>query len=241
MKKTILIILFLSLFFVISSCDNQYNGATVYLTNITVEDDYKLKLDYSIDYNYLKRINDSTKASVGIIYKFYKTNEVQDLESKVIDNIDITNKSIYIILPDDLANLEIEFTLFVDEYENNMKTSTYQSSVYKKTLKDIALNSTSNASYDILHYGQVKIKNLSIYINLSKYETYCDNDNVFVSIVKPLDYVNINIKISPNEGFFFARNITILLNDIEVKHDKIKADGNSLTYSFADPNWSNVY
>lgn len=185
----------------------------------------------------------------GLIYTL---DEVIDLR--------LSTTGSHITILEDIASLDLlevfSYTYASFEYESaldtiyarayvtvtlNEENYTIYSEMLDFSLYELAQNSEGAFADEIIQSveGDHKVHQVTIEFDLENYQVTSKPENTDVNITT--DYIEVTVTVSLTNDLEFGDQIIFKVNGKTVGSSLYTIDNNTLTYTFDDPNWSDIY
>jgi len=185
----------------------------------------------------------------GLIYKL---DEVIDLR--------LSTTGSHITILEDIASLDLlevfSYTYASFEYESaldtiyarayvtvtlNEENHTIYSEMLDFSLYELAQNSEGAFAAEIIQSveGDHKVHQVTLELDLENYQVTSKPENTDVNITT--DYIEVTVTVSLTNDLEFGDQIIFKVNGKTVGSSLYTIDNNTLTYTFDDPNWSDIY
>ncbi len=185
----------------------------------------------------------------GLIYTL---DEVIDLR--------LSTTGSHITILDDILSLDLldvfSYTYASFEYESaldtiyarayvtvtlNEENHTIYSEMLDFSLYELAQNSEGAFAAEIIQSveGDHKVHQVTLELDLENYQVTSKPENTDVNITT--DYIEVTVTVSLTNDLEFGDQIIFKVNGKTVGSSLYTIDNNTLTYTFDDPNWSDIY
>src|SRR5690554_99640 len=185
----------------------------------------------------------------GLIYTL---DEVIDLR--------LSTTGSHITILEDIASLDLlevfSYTYASFEYESaldtiyarayvtvtlNEENHTIYSEMLDFSLYELAQNSEGAFAAEIIQSveGDHKVHQVTLELDLENYQVTSKPENTDVNITT--DYIEVTVTVSLTNDLEFGDQIIFKVNGKTVGSSLYTIDNNTLTYTFDDPNWSDIY
>jgi len=123
----------------------------------------------------------------------------------------------------------------------NEENHTIYSEMLDFSLYELAQNSEGAFAAEIIQSveGDHKVHQVTLELDLENYQVTIKPENTDVNITT--DYIEVTVTVSLTNDLEFGDQIIFKVNGKTVGSSLYTIDNNTLTYTFDDPNWSDIY
>jgi len=198
-------------------------------------------------------VANDARPELAITYGFiYTQDEVIDLR--------LSTTGSHITILEDILSLDLldvfSYTYASFEYESaldtiyarayvtvtlNEENHTIYSEMLDFSLYELAQNSEGAFAAEIIQSveGDHKVHQVTLELDLENYQVTIKPENTDVNITT--DYIEVTVTVSLTNDLEFGDQIIFKVNGKTVGSSLYTIDNNTLTYTFDDPNWSDIY
>lgn len=183
----------------------------------------------------------------GLVYYHQEEPSLDTLvigEDTNIVEMDATEETYYPFLfhnlPQEDYDLIYHFRSYIKYGSIEAPSILYADEIVTTSLYQLAQLDLSTFSREVVGYVEGDlIEEVALTVDAKNYQATALGEGYQVAITTDYNYVTVTVTLE--EKKFFASNIKLIVNDIELTAQAWTKNETTITYRFDDPNWTNPY